>query len=157
MKQFNLDEYNRLKAEGEEPRIVTRGGRDVRIICTDKNDSRYPIVALIWECDEEEIHLFRHDGRYFSTYDDGNDLFFADLEEEPKYRPYANAEECFADVKKHGGWIIGGGNQYRQITGIGYGCNSDIVKMNGCNWMIFGELLQARWADDNTPCGVKEG
>lgn len=74
----------------------------------------------------------------------------------PKYRPYANAKECFADVKKHGGWIISGGNQYRQITGIGYGCYPDIVKMNSCNWMKFGELFEAVWADDGTPCGVKE-
>lgn len=78
------------------------------------------------------------------------------IKSKPHYRPYANAEECFADVKKHGGWIISGGNQYRFITGIGYGCNSDIVEMDGGIWMIFGELLQAVWADDGSPCGVKE-
>ena len=78
------------------------------------------------------------------------------IKKEPTYRPYANAEEFFADVLKHGGWIISGGNQYRQITGIGYGCYPDIVKMNSCNWMKFGELFEAVWADDGSPGGVKE-
>lgn len=73
---------------------------------------------------------------------------------EPKYRPYANAEEFFEDVQKHGGWIVSGGTQYRQITGIGFGCNPDLVKMNGCNWMKFGELMEAVWADDGSPVGV---
>lgn len=75
---------------------------------------------------------------------------------EPKYRPYANSEECFKDVRKHGGWIAYGGTQYRQITGIGHGCNPNLVKINGCNWMKFEELIQADWADDGSPCGVLE-
>ena len=43
MKQFNLEEY--LKNPSKE--VVTRMGRKVRIICTDREDSIYPIIALI--------------------------------------------------------------------------------------------------------------
>ena len=43
MKQFNLEEY--LKNPSK--KVVTRMGRKVRIICTDREDSIYPIVALV--------------------------------------------------------------------------------------------------------------
>ena len=43
MKRFNLEEY--LKNPSKE--VVTRMGRKVRIICTDREDSIYPIIALI--------------------------------------------------------------------------------------------------------------
>ena len=71
----------------------------------------------------------------------------------PTYRPFENAEEVMDAIKEHGCWIISGGTQYRQITGIGYGCNPDVVKMNGVNWMKLSELFEAVWADDKTPVG----
>lgn len=43
MKRFNLEEY--LKNPSK--MVVTRMGRKVRIICTDREDSIYPIIALI--------------------------------------------------------------------------------------------------------------
>lgn len=43
MKRFNLEEY--LKNPSK--KVVTRMGRKVRIICTDREDSIYPIVALV--------------------------------------------------------------------------------------------------------------
>lgn len=43
MKRFSLDEY--LKNPSK--KVVTRTGRKVRIICTDREDSIYPIIALI--------------------------------------------------------------------------------------------------------------
>ena len=43
MKRFSLDEY--LKNPSK--KVVTRMGRKVRIICTDREDSIYPIVALV--------------------------------------------------------------------------------------------------------------
>ena len=43
MKQFNLDEYlkNPLK------KVVTRDGRDVRIICTDFDNPKFPVIGEI--------------------------------------------------------------------------------------------------------------
>ena len=43
MKQFNLEEYLKNPSKN----VVTRMGRKVRIICTDREDSIYPIIALI--------------------------------------------------------------------------------------------------------------
>lgn len=151
MKQFNLDEY--LKDTTQ--KVVTRDGRSARIVCTDAVGNKdYPILALVLEDNREIVFSYSKDGLNCIGAIYPRDLFFAD--KESSYRPYANADECFKDVIKHGGWIISAGNQYRQITGIGYGCNSDIVKMSACDWMKFGELLEAIWADDGTPCGVKE-
>lgn len=43
MKQFNLKEY--LKNPSR--KVVTRNGLNARIICTDRKDLKFPIVALI--------------------------------------------------------------------------------------------------------------
>lgn len=43
MKRFNLEEYLKNPSKN----AVTRMGRKVRIICTDREDSIYPIIALI--------------------------------------------------------------------------------------------------------------
>ena len=53
MKQFNLEEY--LKNPSK--KVVTRMGRKVRIICTDREDSIYPIVALIQDNNRESEFL----------------------------------------------------------------------------------------------------
>lgn len=52
MKLFNLEEY--LKNPSK--KVVTRMGRKVRIICTDREDSIYPIIALIKD-DERESEI----------------------------------------------------------------------------------------------------
>ena len=50
MKQFNLDEY----LANPSRKVVTREGKNVRIVCTDKKGNDYPVVALIeWEKTEE--------------------------------------------------------------------------------------------------------
>ena len=49
MKRFSLDEY--LKNPSK--KVVTRMGRKVRIICTDREDSIYPIIALIKDDNRE--------------------------------------------------------------------------------------------------------
>lgn len=74
MKQFNLQEY--LKNPNR--RIVTRNGKSVKILCTDKRDKDdYNIVALIHEEDEDVCDTFTIDGKYSSsTKDHYNDLFF---------------------------------------------------------------------------------
>lgn len=74
MKQFNLQEY--LKNPNR--RIVTRNGKSVKIICTDKRDKDdYNIVALIHEKNEDVCDTFTIDGKYsFSMTDHYNDLFF---------------------------------------------------------------------------------
>lgn len=74
MKQFNLQEY----LKNPERKVVTRDGRKVRIICTDRKGLDVkPIVALITlpNCDEI-VKCFWSDGIEMSGEEDKNDLFF---------------------------------------------------------------------------------
>ena len=82
MKDFSLEEY--LKNPDRE--VVTRDGRPVRIICTDRKGAT-PIIALVNNGLSEELSCaFYSDGKVFSDEDNKLDLFFA--------------------PEKHEGWII---------------------------------------------------
>ena len=75
MKAFNLKEY----LENPERKVVTRDGRKVRIICTDRKGLDVkPIVALITlpNCDEI-VKCFWDNGIETAGSEDKNDLFFA--------------------------------------------------------------------------------
>ena len=88
MKAFNLEEY--LKDPSRE--IVTRDGRNVRIVCTDANSS-YPIIALVKEQynDKEEVHTFTKNGLWKLSANRGlNDLFFAPEKHEGYVNIYKN-------------------------------------------------------------------
>ena len=94
MKQFNLKEY----LENPSRKIVTRDGRNVRIVCTDVKGT-FPIVALIENFDgsNETAYKFKKNGYFLDSDDDYLlDLFFA--------------------PKKHEGWV----NVYR-IGGLSCG------------------------------------
>ena len=74
MKQFNLEEY----LNNPSRKVVTRDGRNVRIICTDKRGTKFPIVALV-ECeDKEETCYYTAKGYWNSCEIESKiDLFFA--------------------------------------------------------------------------------
>ena len=73
MKQFNLQEY----LSNPRRQVVTRNGRKVRIICTDR-ESIKPVVALITlPNDDEVIKTFWDNGIETAGSEDKNDLFFA--------------------------------------------------------------------------------
>ena len=89
MKQFNLEEYRNNPSR----KIVTRDGRNVRIICTDRRGD-YPIIALTEKQgnDEETLDAFTENGRWALVGKESiHDLFFA--------------------PEKHEGWT----NVYRDI------------------------------------------
>lgn len=68
---------------------------------------------------------------------------------ETNYRPFKNAAEAFSEAKKHGFWFKQGG-AYRYITDI----DKDIIcTLQRYTFSRFSEFI---WADDGTPCGVKE-
>jgi len=50
--------------------VKTRDGRKARIICTDRNDKDYPIVALVDDSDYEEIKSYSSEGAYLHTMDE---------------------------------------------------------------------------------------
>ena len=75
MKQFNLEEYRNNPSR----KVVTRDGRNVRIICTDRRGD-YPIIALTEKQDngEETLDAFTENGRWALVGKESiHDLFFA--------------------------------------------------------------------------------
>lgn len=74
MKQFNLQEY----LDNPSRQVVTRDGRPVRIICTDRKGDT-PIIALVYNANEEQEYgyAFYSDGKFFRDGNDKLDLFFA--------------------------------------------------------------------------------
>lgn len=90
MKQFNLKEY----LENPERKIITRNGRNVRIICTNRKNEKYPIVALVavppdntGNC--EATYHYTTDGEWVKGEIHSSDLFFA-----PKKK------ECWINIYK---------------------------------------------------------
>ena len=74
MKPFNLEEY--LKNPDRE--VVTRDGRKVRILCTDRKGDT-PIIALVHDANDgqEYGYAFYSDGKFFRGGNEESDLFFA--------------------------------------------------------------------------------
>ena len=91
MKQFSLEEY--LKNPNRE--IVTRDGRNVKIICTNFDSEKYPIIG--------EIKGYG----YPAIYDEGGCAPCSD---------YDNSTDLFFAPEKHEGWI----NLYRNEDGISW-------------------------------------
>ena len=75
MEQFSLDKY----LENPSRKVITKNGRKVRIICTDRKGD-YPIIALVenHDSDNENVYAYKENGHYslFSRPADNN-LFFA--------------------------------------------------------------------------------
>lgn len=74
MKQFNLKEY----LENPNRKVVTRDGRSVRIICTDRK-GEYPVVGLVMNVkgNKEGVWTFSKQGYFLVDRVDEFDLFFA--------------------------------------------------------------------------------
>ena len=84
MKQFNLEEY----LENPSKKVVTRDGRKVRIICTDRKglDVKTIVALITLPNGDEVIKTFWDNGIETAGSEDKNDLFFA--------------------PEKHEGWIV---------------------------------------------------
>lgn len=160
MRQFTLEKFLNYKEEtGKEPKVVSRDGKSARIICVDRTTESLPILALVKEGKNyEAVYAYNKSGE--SQQGHKYDLFFAEMQPDPKYRPFSNAEECFAEVQKHGGWVK---DKYaiRHVSQITFkepqGIMNDMVQVRGCNGRTYAEFLtDFDWADDGTPCGIKE-
>lgn len=75
MKQFNLEEY----LVNPSRKIVTRGGRPVRIVCTDFGNEFYPIIGELQDERYPTPKSFTDKGKFFTEInrEDKLDLFFA--------------------------------------------------------------------------------
>lgn len=80
MEEFSLEKY--LKNPNR--KIVTRDGKSVRIICTDRLDENYTVIALVHDGDCEKCYNYTACGK-FNTYQNRDtelDLFFAPQKKE---------------------------------------------------------------------------
>ena len=90
MKPFNLEEY----LKNPKRKVVTKDGRNVRIVCTDVKSELYPVLALVDNWGEEICNSYTKEGRFLPNNEAHRDLFFA--------------------PEKHEGWV----NVYRDFDGL---------------------------------------
>lgn len=96
MKEFNLEE-----AKAGKP-VCTRDGKPARIVCWDRKDKLYPIVALVDEGNWEQSYAYTEEGKFsIATSRYGYDLMMA--------------------TEKHEGWI----NLYRSKGNKSYPYQAD--------------------------------
>lgn len=102
MRPFNLEEY--LKNPSK--KMVTRSGYNARIICTDRKDADYPIIALVSResIEKESTLYYTKEGRFYVNGLSESDLFFV--------------------AERREGWI----NIYKGVDGNSYVGDSYIFK-----------------------------
>lgn len=80
MEEFSLEKYKTGEYD-----VITRDGKNVRIICTDKKGDIYSIVGLIEEGKDEYINTFTEDGLLsIHSKDSGSNLFLVKKRWKPK-------------------------------------------------------------------------
>ena len=118
-----------------------------------------PIIQAFAEGKAIESRCIKGDKSLW--YDDEDPSFDNDLEyrlkTEPKYLPFANAEECFAEMQKHQplGWVKDKKDgHYVLITGV----DDDTcgMSLNGnAAWSLSG-IMDLFTFSDGTPFGILE-
>lgn len=80
MEQFSVDKY----LENPNRKVVTRDGRSARIICTNRLDDNYPVLALVTEGYAEQCYSYTTFGKFdgHQTIDCELDLLFAPQKKE---------------------------------------------------------------------------
>ena len=75
MEQFSLEKY----LENPNRKIVTRDGRSARIICTNRLDENYPVIALVNNENSEICYSYTTSGKFdeHQNIDCKLDLLFA--------------------------------------------------------------------------------
>src|SRR5574344_2158317 len=74
MEQFNLEKY----LANPKRKVVTRDGRNARIVCTDRKGTEYSVVALCtMSSGSEDCYFYLPNGRMYLSADSCLDLFFA--------------------------------------------------------------------------------
>lgn len=76
------------------------------------------------------------------------------IKPEPKYRPFANEEECWQEMQKHQpfGWVKASHGQFLitglRKDGVAFGIND--------NWQDYNYMFKSYTFADGTPFGIKE-
>ena len=94
MEQFSLEKY----LANPSRKLVTRDGRNARIVSTDMRCANYPIVALVQKSDNyptEEINTYTENGEFEAERSSKLDLFFAPEKHEGYINIYRNEYEDY--------------------------------------------------------------
>lgn len=132
----------------------------------DRNQAKefYPILQAFAEGKVIECRLkpdFIKDSDNPNVWTVVKDLWYMEgkeyrIKSESKYRPFANAEECWQEMLKHQpfGWIKGKEDEYHTfITTVD---NNDEMSLSGnSGWSFLGIMNNYTFAD-GTPFGMKE-
>ena len=119
MKPFNLEEY--LKSPSR--KVVTKDGRNVRIVCTDVKSELYPVLALVDNWGEEICNSYTKEGRFLPNNEAHRDLFFA--------------------PEKHEGWV----NVYRDFDGLMCGSVFATKEDAKCNAKTAIATIKIEWEE----------
>ena len=124
MKQFNLAEY----LENPNRRIITKDGRNVRIICTDAKGN-FPIIALVETYNGNETVLrLKENGRFYNDTENSSDLFFA--------------------PEKHEGWLnIYRGESGFYLRGNPYKSKEEADEVAKANYKTFCATVKIEWEE----------
>ena len=122
-----------------------------------------PIIQAFAE--GKTIQVKASDGLWYGREGENCELNFnADpqvyrIKSEPKYRPFANAEECWQEMQKHQpfGWVKDKEIGYKvTITRVNDDENTGFMAINGkSEWTLEGLMDYYTFAD-GTPFGIKE-
>ena len=113
MEQFSLEKY----LANPSRKVVTRDGRNVRIVCTDMKNTSYPIVALITDKEAGEFCIeYTSDGKFRDLNIEYTlDLFFAPEKHEGWVNVYEEGTNRYLD-----GCICVTKEEAKRIRGYGY-------------------------------------
>ena len=84
MEQFSLEKY----LENPNRKVITRDGRSARIICTDRLDKTYPVIALVNDEYTEKCYSYSEFGKDIVNTDCELDLFFAPVKKSGQINLY---------------------------------------------------------------------
>lgn len=71
--------------------VCTREGEPVRIVCYDRNNTKYPIMALIDKGEYENYCSYTIEGKFSNNQEEiGNDLFMSPVKKEGWINVYKN-------------------------------------------------------------------
>lgn len=112
MEQFSIEKY----LANPSRKVVTRDGKNVRILCTNRKLNSKEVVGLIMNNDgTEDLFTWSKQGKSLSLNDSSFDLFFA--------------------PEKHEGWVNISREEYGYEGGLIYDSKEDaekIAKVNKC-------------------------
>ena len=105
----------------------------------------------------KKIQYINSEGRVSdkeTMFDDVSYAFRYRIKPEPKYRPFKDVEECWAEMQKHSpfGWLINSYGRF-EITGIK---KEDVCFGVPNSFHVYEYLFTDCLFADGTPCGMKE-